>query len=61
MDNHEQGICPICGSSAVKHGSSTLDGNCISYDVRCENCGADFEEAYTMTFDQHYNIKESVE
>lgn len=51
----EAGICPVCGSDALEYPASEGDNVEGIYPWRCEDCGAEGEEQYTVTFNGHYN------
>ena len=42
--------CPKCGSTMVNYGSSDLNDDVMSYPCECENCGATWNEDFTLTF-----------
>ena len=42
--------CPVCGSSMVNYGSSDLNDNIMSYPCECADCGATWNEDYSLNF-----------
>lgn len=51
----EIGICPVCGSDDLTFEGMKADGDLNIYPWKCEDCGTEGEEQYTVTFIGHYN------
>ena len=52
---HEEGKCPVCGSTNVTYGDfEFFEDNGAYYNMTCNNCKAEYREAYDLVFDQHY-------
>lgn len=47
---HGGQYCPVCGSSELDTGAFRADENYAWRSVGCENCGASWEDVYTLTF-----------
>lgn len=45
-----EGYCPCCGSSNVTHGIATIEDTVVSYPAKCDDCGATWNEDYTLNF-----------
>lgn len=56
-----QGICPICGSENLTYGTIDVTDMGVFYPTFCEDCGADFEEHYDLSFVGHYKINSNKE
>lgn len=57
----EQGICPVCGSENLSYGVIDVTDVGVFYPATCEDCGANFEEHYDLTFAGHYKINSNKE
>ena len=51
----ECGICPVCGNEDLTFEGMRADGDLNIYPWKCDECGAEGEEQYTVTFNGHYN------
>lgn len=51
-----QGTCPICNSTNLTYGTIEITDVGVFYPATCEDCGADFEEHYNLSFAGHYKI-----
>lgn len=51
----EAGICPVCESETLAYGEMRTDATGNIYPWKCNNCGAEGEETYEVTFTGHYN------
>ena len=60
MTDHEQGVCPICGSRNIEYGSFELGimGDELYYPATCQDCETNFQEYYKLEFIGHENIKQ---
>ena len=57
--NHEQGICPLCGSQSLNYEKITVnDDNQIGYPWDCSDCKATGTEWYDLEFNSH-DIKDT--
>ena len=56
---HAPGVCPCCGNEGnIDYGSITnLGGDSMYYKAVCNECGATWEEHYTLVFDSHEQIQ----
>lgn len=54
-DNHEQGICPKCGSDGLTYGDTKKQDIVIGYEYICEGCGFTGIEWYNLHFTEHTN------
>ena len=50
---NEQGVCPKCGSTNLEYEPAKNEGDMLCYPWKCNNCGADGEEWYELTFAGH--------
>ena len=41
--------CPVCQSTRFDGGSVEIDGATASQEIRCMNCGASWNDTYTLT------------
>ena len=48
IKKHEQGKCPICGSTRLDYGVFEYHGDEGYYPVKCLNCHIEFKENYSM-------------
>ena len=51
----EQGVCPVCGSINLEYAEAEADAIGGMYPWKCEDCGAEGNETYEVTFSGHYN------
>ena len=49
-ENNKQGSCPKCGSFLIEYGVLESTDSGIMYPGRCDDCGCDFEEHYTIEY-----------
>lgn len=49
VDNADPGVCPHCGSSNLRGGSFTVDGDECGQPVDCGDCGAEWVDVYTFS------------
>lgn len=54
---NEDGRCPLCGSCAVKYDGYDKEGEDLWYGAECEDCGAQWDECYKVSFDSCCNIR----
>jgi hypothetical protein len=58
---HEPGVCPCCGNEGnIDYGTiTTLAGglDLCCFEAVCNECGATWEEHYTLVFDSHEQIE----
>lgn len=47
------GVCPNCKENSLDYGSIQLEGECAFFPYKCENCGLEGEEWYSMEFIGH--------
>lgn len=53
----QEGICPCCGSDDIDYGVFELDMPTGGYfECNCNECGANFDEWYDVTFNSQWNI-----
>lgn len=50
---NEEGHCPKCGEANLDYGSLELEGNMCYYPYKCDSCGQEGEEWYSMSFAGH--------
>ncbi len=50
---HEQGICPKCGSDGLTYGDTKKQDIAIGYLYECESCGFNGIEWYNLHFTEH--------
>lgn len=50
---HEQGICPACGSDGLTYGGSVKQDIALGYQFMCESCGFAGIEWYNLHFTEH--------
>ncbi len=50
---HEQGICPKCGSDGLTYGDTKKQDIAIGYLYKCESCGFTGIEWYNLHFTEH--------
>ncbi len=48
-------VCPVCGSENLSFEGMRAEGDLNIYPWECDDCGAEGEEQYTVTFNGHYN------
>lgn len=59
MARHEQGVCPICGSTNISYGDVKSDSIGVHYKGTCDDCTSTFNETYYVDFTGHYDIKDN--
>ena len=52
-----QGVCPICGGDCLTYKEVQDCDTGICYPWTCDDCGASGMERYSISFDNHYDIK----
>lgn len=52
---NQAGICPICGSEYITYGAGHLEETNFLYPCTCDDCGATFEENYSLNFSSMIN------
>lgn len=55
----EVGRCPLCKSYNVSFGATDIDDNGVTYECKCRDCGAYWDECYDMVFAGNWNIYDS--
>ena len=56
IEEHEIGICPVCGSCMLKNGKGMYVGDgYVELEVKCEECGFHGTEEYSFS---HYRSGE---
>lgn len=58
MQNHKDGICPLCGKEIDYVGAYEHDDDGATLDWECPSCGASGKSGYTFVFDQHYCVQD---
>ena len=51
--SNKQGVCPKCGESNLEYESIRLEGEMAYFPYKCNNCGQEGEEWYSMEFAGH--------
>ena len=51
----EVGICPVCDNEDLTYEEMRVDNVGNIYPWKCNQCGAEGEETYEVTFTGHYN------
>lgn len=51
----EVGVCPVCGNEDLTYEERRVDNVGNIYPWKCNQCGAEGEETYEVTFTGHYN------
>ena len=51
----KEGVCPYCNSDNITYGCLELQDSEVYYPCTCKNCGADFQEWYSLTFQAQVN------
>lgn len=51
----EVGVCPVCGNEDLTFDGMRAEGDLNIYPWKCDECGAEGEEQYTVTFNGHYH------
>lgn len=57
-NEHEDGICPVCGKEINFVGSYDYDDYGATLDFECPYCGADGKAGYNFVFDNYYNVRD---
>ncbi|MFW6008439.1 MAG: hypothetical protein ACOCP8_04145 [archaeon] len=52
------GVCPACGGTNLNYGSIEPVDNMVIYPFSCEDCGAEGEETYSLSFKSISIVKE---
>lgn len=50
---NEQGVCPKCGSYSLDYKTAEFTESMLYYPYKCEDCGQEGEEWYSMDFQGH--------
>lgn len=50
---NEQGLCPKCKSGNLEYFATEYVDNMCYYRYKCEDCGQEGEEWYSLTFEGH--------
>ena len=55
----EVGRCPLCKSYNVSFGATDIDDGGVTYECKCRDCGAYWDECYDLTFAGNWHIYDS--
>lgn len=50
---NSMGVCPYCKEQDLEYGAIQLEGECAYFPYKCNNCGLEGEEWYSMEFTGH--------
>ena len=56
-DEYCAGKCPKCDSDNLQYLSPEEDGDFLSYETDCKDCGLQFFEYYTIKYKHSYGIE----
>ena len=51
-------VCPQCGGTTITYGDYTMDEKLLLYKATCDDCGCQFEETYSITYNNSIIRKE---
>ena len=51
--NTGEGICPKCGKDLTYDGAGELNDGGASYPVKCDSCGFEGHEWYSVEYSEH--------
>ena len=52
--SNKVGECPVCGEQDLDYQELQPEDNMVCYPWHCDNCGAEGNEWYDLTFTGHY-------